>query len=338
MTTVCAEWGQSHHGNLNTALLQVEATAQAGADICKFQIFQPERLVSKDARRYWARSFGGDDSQLTTFTNNGMLDTDDWIKVAAHCERKGVLFCATPFDLEAVDLLAALGVTTIKLASGDITYPHLIHRAASVAERLLLSTGASTLDEIDRALEWCYDANPACEVTVLACELSYPAKDANLGKIRTLKDHGLQHVGYSDHTLEIGTGANAVRAGATILEKHCTLDPEGGVPDDAMALDPTELKLYVQTARAAEAAQFNGRVAPVNMVSPAEHAARVGARRSIYAATTMRKGHVITPQDLTYLRPCPDGALEPWQDDQLIDAQITRRVTAGTPLTADHFA
>ena len=335
---VVAEFGQSHGGNLNTALLQVEATAQAGANIYKSQIFKPERLVSKTARRYWSPSLGGSESQLATFTDNGMLSTDDWVKVSQACRQANVTFCATPFDLEAVDLLAALGVETIKLASGDLTYPHLIHRAACHAKRLLLSTGASTLDEIDRALEWCYEANPDCDVTVLACELSYPALDGNLDKIRMLRHHGQERVGYSDHTLEIGTAAAAVRAGATILEKHCTLDPLGGVPDDAMALDPTELKLYVETARAAEPAQFNGRMAPVEMVSPAEHAARVGARRSIHAATDMRKGHRVTPTDLTYLRPCPDGALEPWQDVSLIDAPITRRVTAGEALTADHFA
>ena len=334
---ICAEWGQSHAGSRNTALLQVEATAQAGANIAKFQVFDPKRLASKTARRYWSPSLGGSESQLATFTDNGMLTTDDWIKVAEACRKAHVEFCATPFDLEAVDLLAALGVETIKLASGDLTYPHLIHRAACHAQRLLLSTGASTLAEIDRALEWCYDANPNCQVTVLACELSYPAQDANLDKIRQLRQHGQQHVGYSDHTLQIGTAAAAVRAGATILEKHCTLDPDGGVPDDKMALDPTELKLYVETARAAVPDEAQPMVA-AEMVTAAEHAARVGARRSIHAATTMGKGHTVTPRDLCYLRPCPDGALEPWQDDSLIDAQITRRVTAGEALTADHFA
>lgn len=331
MITVIAEWGQSHRGSLARAIEQAHATKDAGAHIAKWQIFDTDRLASRHATRYWDASLGGDVSQLETFRHNGMLSPKQWESLAAECDTIGVEFMATPFDLEAVDLLEDIGVGAFKIASGDITYRQLVEKVAASGKHVYLSTGASTLGEVERAIGW-LDCAP---LTLMACDLVYPCRphEARLGRIRTLETLTRGPVGYSDHTECWTTGAYAVAAGATVLEKHCTLNADGGVPDDKMALTPDELWLYVDAAW--HAAQM---VLSDMHPSPAEQAARVGARRSIYAKHHLPAGHVVTESDVMFLRPCPDGAFAPADVPILVGNTLTVSVEEGDLVPRDAVA
>lgn len=300
---VIAEWGQSHGGSLDVAIRQAEATRDAGAWAAKWQIFAPERIASRHARRYWDPTLGGSDSQLTTFTDNGMLSVADWARLRAHCRRIGVEFMATPFDLEAVDLLESIGVDVYKIASGDITYRRLIEKVAATGKPVILSTGAPSEPEIRRTLGLLWNS----DVTLLACTLAYPTLDehAHLGRIETLRSRFVGYkVGYSDHTLGHRTSMPAAALGASVLEKHCTLGDRYRAPDDSMALNPNGLRLYVHYAEMGAAMRGNPRL----VVADEEQPARVGARRSAYAARTIPAGTVLADDEIVWLRPYdPDG-------------------------------
>mgnify|MGYP001602326020 CR=1 FL=1 len=337
---IVAEWGQTHGGDVKVAIWQAKTTALIGAQIAKFQIFDPARLASMEAKRYWDTALGGSHSQLDTFTDNGMLTPKEWLKVANACERHGVEFCATPFDMEAVDLLEALEVRTYKLASGDLTYQHLIEKIAATGKRCLMSTGASTLSEVERAIEWFERASPPPQdlqrrdwtphenLVLLACDLQYPTEKASLGKIRKLAEYG-RPVGYSDHTLGVETGELAVCAGATVLEKHCTLNPGGDVPDDRMALDVDAMRDYIDRARAAVDANSE-------FLGKHEQAARVGARRSLYTRRALRAGERIQAEDIVFLRPCPRGAWQPFEVDMVIGRRVACDIPEGDRIAAEH--
>lgn len=309
---VIAEFGQSHCGDLHTAIRQANVAVDAGCAYAKWQMFAPERIASRHARRYWDASLGGSDSQLQTFTYNGMLDPIGWRALAEHCAGIGLGFLVTPFDLEAIDLLEDIGVSAYKIASGDVTYKQLLKRVAETGKRVFLSTGASHFGEVERALEWLYP----CAVTLLACTLSYPCSvtDANLARISYLRRavHGCE-TGYSDHTLRTDTALAAAALGATVLEKHATLQEGGPVPDDKMALGPERLRQYVAYANIGHAMWGEERL----FVVMAEQPARRGARRSLYAARDIPAGHLYQPGDFTYLRPCPPGAYEPADAERL---------------------
>ena len=340
---VVCEWGQGHGGDVGVAVEQAYATADMGAHISKYQIFDPARLASKEARRYWATSLGGNVSQLRTFTGNGTLTAGEWERVADACTAAGVEFCATPFDLQAVDLLVRLNVRTFKIASGDITFRQLIEKVAATGKRCLLSTGASTLREIEQAINWFEpqtpppdlkrrDWAPHSNLVLLACDLQYPTDHPDLGKIRWLADYG-RRVGYSDHTTSLMTGMLAARAGARVLEKHCTLNPGGKVPDDNMALTVEQMTTYI---RHAHEGHHDGD--DLVLLGEHEHAARIQARRSIYTSRPVRAGDVIQTDAVVFLRPCPVGALQPQDADLIIGRRAACDIPAGERITLKHTA
>lgn len=304
---------------------QADVAKQAGCAYSKWQIFEVEKLVSKHARRYWDQRLGGDDSQADTFRANGMLKDAEWKALAEYCRHIGVKFLATPFSLEAVDLLEEIGVEAYKVASGDIVYKQLIQKVAATGKPVFMSTGASDEHEVETALDWFHAARwkglvPPPEyrypVTLLACSLAYPcpAEEANLGRIRALEYLG-HPLGYSDHTVGVRTAIAAVAAGATVLEKHCRLDESDGVcPDDQMALVPMLLRQYVHLAQRAEV--WMGGSVEV-LPTDAELPARAGARRSLYAARDIKRGDVYARGDFAFLRPSDPNGYEPSDADGL---------------------
>lgn len=341
---VICEFGQSHSGDLATAISQAKAARRAGAQIAKWQVFKPNRLASKDARWYWSASLGGEASQLVTFTANGMLTDGEWAKLAKVCEKIGIEFCATPFDLEAVDLLEDIGVRSYKIASGDITYRQLIEKVALTGKRAFLSTGASRLSEVEQAIGWWEFASAdrrrtgrggprkrVGELILMACDLAYPTEHPELGKIRWLADYN-RKVGYSDHTRSVDTGRLAARAGAVVLEKHCTLNRRGSVPDDKMALTMPQMKRYIEAARRG---YEDG--PDLALLGDHELAAREGARRSIYASRDLKAGEAFTENDMLFLRPCPNGALQPGDAEHIAGCILTMPVKAGERVTLDHL-
>lgn len=336
---VIAEFGQSHGGDLKVAMEQAAAAKAAGCTYAKWQAFEPRRLASQSAVRYWDTSLGGSRSQLETFEQNGMLRTGDWAKLGKHCNEVGIGYMVTPFDLESVDMLVDAGVDALKLASGDITYWQLIEKVAATGKRTILSTGASTVEEVERAIEWFECATPPPDLkrrfwaphtnlVLLACDLEYPTPRATLSKIRQLGEYG-RRVGYSDHTRSLSTGELAVAAGATVLEKHVTLNPDGDVPDDKMALTTAEMSIYIERARAVYEQ-------PAGFLAQHEMTARTQARRAIYTSRAIRAGELIQKDDVVFLRPCPRGALAPYDVDVVVGRRAVCDIPAGERLTVKH--
>ena len=244
--SLIAEFGQSHGGDIAMAKRQARAAQGIGAEYVKWQMFATERLVSSDARRYWDSSLGGSESQAETFDRNGMLLQDDWHELFGFCRKIGIAPMATPFDLEAVDLLVELDAPAIKISSGDITYRELYEKVARTGKRVFFSTGAASPSEVRSAAAWLKHV-PA---VAMACDLVYPCVGADANLMRQLRSlDGISSIlGYSDHTCEVVTGAVAVACGARVLEKHVTLDPNGGTPDDRMALTVEQARQYLAMA------------------------------------------------------------------------------------------
>ena len=319
VTMIC-EWAQPR--SLDNALAQVCETHIIGAQYAKWQIFDPARLVTPDAPRYWGAELGGPATQRETFEAGGQLTEDEWREVADACRFRDIEFMATPFDLQAVTLLERLGVGAYKLASGDINYKPLVDRVAQTRKRVFVSTGAASQPEIDRALQWLHK----CDVVPMACDLVYPcsAASATVGpQMRRLRDRAVGNyfdIGYSDHTREVVTGAVAVTHGATVLEKHITLDRDGGCPDDRMALTSYDAQLYRRLA--VDASILNAKV-----TGDPQAAARVGARRSAHAARDLPAGHILGVDDVAWLRPAPEGSIAPTQ--KIAGRTLTNAIDAG---------
>lgn len=319
---IICEFGQSHRGDLATAIRQADTAQDAGCTWVKFQTFDPARLAGPGAKRYWDPALGGAETQLETFHLNGNLAPEGWRELADHCRTLDIGFMSSPFDLEAVDLLMDAGVGALKVASGEITHRQLLERVGETGLPVFLSTGASTVPEIDQAIGWLGASN----VTLLACTLAYPTgdQDAELGRIDTLRwvfPHN--RIGYSDHTTRTDTAMAAVVAGATVLEKHCTLSVDGDVPDDRMALEPARLRQYVAYSQLGEQMRGTGHIAPTD----AELAARAGARRSLHAAANIPAGKTLQVDDFVCLR--PGGPFAPADVDVLIGKVASRDIPAG---------
>lgn len=297
---VVAEAGQCMEGSYDAAITMAMAARQAGAWGFKVQLLEPEKIAHENAARYWADNRG---SQRDSFTRAGIVDRGAWGAVKEACDDIDIVFFATPFDLEAVDVLEDLDVACYKIASGDITFYPLLDRIAETKKPIILSTGAASPAEIENAL----DRLQSEQVILLACTLAYPTpdRDAQLKRIEKLAHtrcalRWLSQVGYSDHTTSTTTALAAAALGAVMLEKHFTIFKDSDrVPDHAMALDPLDLYRYVHNA--ATGALLRGRSGLG--CAGIEEPARQRARRSVFAARPMRVGHVIEMEDLMFLRP-----------------------------------
>lgn len=347
---VVAEAGDCN-GDLRYAVDAVDAAAETGVWGFKVQMFQADRLVRPGAVRYDRL---GREGQPTTqhelFAK--ALPYREWEKVRARCAEKGLVFLATPFDLEALDLLDGWNVAAIKLASGDLTYEALQRAAAETGRPLIVSTGAANRAEVQRTLRWLDEAGDYNELALLACTLSYPAlnSDAMLARIRELESPlfayaGRGVVGYSDHTLVSSTGGFAVAAGAHLLEKHFTITPGRG-GDHTLGLDPSGMYNYVHDAEYAAAIMgwptdeedYSDRLAPI----PAEDEARAGARRTLVATEDIAVGERLLGK-VEALRPWGVWAddsegvrrfefgVEPTAHDMMRVAMVP--IPAGTPIT-----
>lgn len=326
---VIAEIGQGK-GDPGYVMAALERARTAGCWAGKVQLLRPETIAQPDAPVYWEEDRAGIDGQRATFKTAGCLDYDCLPDLVAYAEHIGIELVGTPFDLDAVEAMARAGVPWCKIASGDITNRQLIEAcAAEYPPGIILSTGASTLDEIGNALEWMHPVRP---FAVLACTLSYPTPDraANLERIRVLARmrNGWQ-VGYSDHTRGTDTGALAVAAGARVLEKHYTLDPtDESVPDNAFALDPNEMRAYVEQAHRADRMLGDGAFLPVAV----ERAALTGARRSLCARIPITAGDLITAGSVTELRPAHPDAFTPAERSDAVGTVAAVDIPEGAPI------
>lgn len=301
---IIAEAGVNHNGSIELAKKLVDAAALAGVDYVKFQSFKAENLVSKDAKKAEYQQINmadGNDSQFTMLKKLE-LSPEQHIELIAYCNEKGIKFFSTAFDLESIDFLASLKLGLWKIPSGEITnYPYL-KQIALKKEPVILSTGMCDMTDIDNAIQVLLKFGVTKEqITVLHCNTEYPTPmhDVNLNAMQTIADKFEVNIGYSDHTKGIEVPIAAVALGATIIEKHFTLDKTMEGPDHKASLEPQELIAMTTAIRNIEMALGSGE----KKVTSSEINNKSVARKSIVASQYIQVGDVLTESNLTVKRP-----------------------------------
>ena len=301
---IIAEAGVNHNGSLTLAKKLVDKASEAGADYIKFQTFKSEKLVSKAAKQaeYQRRNIGkADDSQLAMLKKLELTE-DDHLVLIEYCKEKGIKFFSTAFDPTTIDLLHSFNLGLWKIPSGEVTnYPYL-KKIANYGEPVILSTGMCELSDIEAALNvLIFEGVNKEDITILHCNTEYPTpyEDVNLKAMLEIKERFGVKVGYSDHTTGIDVPIAAVALGATVIEKHFTLDRNMEGPDHKASLEPDELKQMVSSIRNIEKALGSGH----KTITESERRNISIARKSIVAACDIKKGEILTENNLTVKRP-----------------------------------
>lgn len=345
-TFIIAEAGVNHNGDINLAKQLIDIAADAGADAVKFQTFQADRVVSRYAPKaeYQTQTTGKTESQLEMLRRLELSASDHEVLIS-HAQSRGIQFLSTPFDVPSLHLLTRdLGLKTIKIPSGEITNAPFLLEIARSAEKIILSTGMSTLAEVEAALgvlafglttdkaipqrgdfEQAFASDQGQQelrdrVTILHCTTEYPAPfaEVNLRAMDTLATAFGLPVGYSDHTPGIHVSLAAVARGARIIEKHFTSDRTLPGPDHQASLEPQELNQLVRQIREIEQALGDG----IKRPTASEWKNRVVARKSLVAAKAIEAGEVFTEENLTCKR--PGTGVSPFSYWQTIEQIATR--------------
>lgn len=319
---IIAEIGVNHEGSLDLAKRLIELAREGGADAAKFQTYKADSLASKHSPAYWDTSKERTQSQHELFRKYDRFGPDEYRHLAAHCERVGINFLSTPFDEAAVALLDPL-MPFFKIASADITNVPFLRRIGRTGKPVALSTGASTLGEIDGAVSTLREAG-CPELALLHCVLNYPTSDdgAHIGMIEGLRRCFPAHlIGYSDHTIPdsaMTTVTGAFILGAAIIEKHFTHDKTLPGNDHYHAMDVQDLRNAVSQIEKTRTLIGRREKAP----TPLETPARMHARRSIVVRRALKEGATITEADLTYKR--PGTGVSPLHWDEVIGMKAAR--------------
>lgn len=297
---IIAEAGVNHNGEIEIAKALVDEAIKAGADVVKFQTFNPQKMVSKNASMadYQKKNLGTEETQ-EKMLNKLSLSSEEFVELSKYCSKVGIRFLSTPFDVESIHFLNELQ-DIWKIPSGEITnYPYLVE-IAKTKKDIILSTGMSTMKEVDDAISLLKN-NGAGEITLLHCTTNYPTpmRDVNLNAMITLREHCRCAVGYSDHTQSIEVPIAAVAMGATVIEKHFTLDHRMKGPDHIASLEPDELAEMVSAIRNIELALGDG----VKRPSQSELVNIDVVRKSVVASTHIKLGDIFTEDNLTTKRP-----------------------------------
>ena len=327
---IIAEAGVNHNGSLERAIQMVDVAAEAGADAIKFQTFKAERVIARTAPKadYQKAATGSEESQLE-MVKKLELDEEAHTALINHCKEKRVVFLSTPFDLESIDLLNNLGLEIFKIPSGEITNLPYLRKLGALRKRLILSTGMADLGEIEDALDVLTESGTPIEnITVLHCNTEYPTpfEDVNFRAMLTISQAFGVAVGYSDHTLGIEIPIAAAALGASVIEKHFTLDRNMEGPDHRASLEPNELKSMVTAIWNIEKAMGKG----IKKPSPSELKNKSIARKSIVAARDIRKGEVLTETNLTVKR--PGTGISPMRWDEVIGTKSERVYEIDEPI------
>lgn len=355
---IIAEIGVNHDGSVERAVQLVDAAADAGADAVKLQMFKAELLMSR-ASRLAAYQAGAGESDPLAMLKRLELPEPGFGAVVKRAHERGVHAIVTVFSVELVAEAERSAWDAYKTASPDIIHKPLLEALQATGRPLIVSTGAATLDEVERAIGWLDTARRSHRLAVLQCVSSYPTprEKAALGGIAALQQVFEGPVGYSDHTADRFTGASAVAMGACILEKHLTYDTRAQGPDHAASLDPAEFAVYVAAAKndwgrvegvmdydvfAAEMRTATDRRSlaldhPIGKVLlPIEQDVRNVSRQSVVAAQPIGAGEAITRQMLTFKR--PGTGVEPFRLGEVIGRRAARAVDADTPLRAEDLS
>jgi len=325
---IIAEAGVNHNGDLDLARRLIDEAARAGADAVKFQTFTAEAVISPQAPKaaYQKVTTGAQQSQLD-MVRAFELPMDAFRLLADHAGERGIMFLSTPFDHASVDALDAIGVPAFKVPSGEVTNLPLMRRIGATGKPVILSSGMSTLGEVETAIEVLRAAG-CPRLVLLHCTSAYPAtaESVNLRVMDTMAMAFGLPVGYSDHTVGIAVPIAAAARGACCVEKHFTLDRELPGPDHKASLDPLELAAMVAGIRVAEAALGDGIKAP----QAEELDTKAVARRSLFAARPLAVGEVVAAGDVIALR--PSGGISPMEIDRLVGKRVAKPVEQGAML------
>ena len=319
---IIAEAGVNHNGSIELAFKLIDAAVEAGVDAVKFQTFKAENLVSKNTQKaeYQKQTTNPLESQLDMLKKLE-LDVDVHKKLIKYCNAKGIMFLSSPFDHDSIDLLNELGLKIYKIPSGEITNLPYLRRIGSLAKQVILSTGVSTLKEVGDALAILVDSGTKKEnITVLHANTMYPTpmEDVNLNAMLTIQKEFSVSIGYSDHTLGIEVDIAAVALGASVIEKHFTLNNKMDGPDHKASLEPNELKSMVLAIRNIEKALGSFEKKP----SPSESINIDIARKSIVSKQEIKKGEALSEENITTKR--PGNGISPMEWDNLIGKKANK--------------
>ena len=325
---IIAEAGVNHNGSFELACKLVDAAKDAGVDCIKFQTFKSSNLVSHNAQKAeYQKDTTGDGSQVDMLKKLE-LSYDEFLALKDYCDKIGICFLSTPFDFDSIDFLNSIDMPFWKIPSGEVTnLPYLV-ALAKTGKPVVMSTGMCEMDEIAAAISVLKD-NGIKDIKLLHCNTEYPTpfEDVNLKAMQTMRDVFELEVGYSDHTKGIEVSVAAVALGATVIEKHFTLDRNMEGPDHKASLEPDELKAMVSSIRHIEQALGSGDKTP----SPSEKKNITVARKSIVAKIDIKKGEVLTEKNITVKRPgtgvspmrwhevIGTKAVKDFQEDELIE-------------------
>ena len=318
---IIAEAGVNHNGNIDMARTMVREAKAAGADYVKFQTAVPELVISTYAPKaeYQKETTGEAQSQLE-MCKAIHLPLSDYAGLAQLCRQEGIGFMSTPFDLVSIDCLAGLGMDYWKIPSGEITNLPYMRKIGARGEKIIMSTGMASLDEVATAVDILEEAGtPRHNIWLLHCTTQYPApySSVNLRAMDALVTLGCAGVGYSDHTVGCEVAIAAVARGARIIEKHFTLDRNLPGPDHRASLEPDQLAHLVEVVRHTEVALGNG----IKEASEAERPNIDIARKSIVASCYIAKGEIFTDQNITCKR--PGGGISPMMWDKVLGMTAT---------------
>lgn len=298
---IVAEAGVNHNGQVDLGKKLIDLAKVSGADAVKFQTFKTEKVITEYAEKadYQKLATGSDESQFEMIKELE-LTHEEFMELFNHAKKKNIIFLSSPFDKDSVDLLDNLGVPAFKVASGEITNFPLLRYIAGKKKPIILSTGMSTIEEIEDAVNTLRKSG-AKDVVLLHCVTSYPARieDANLRTIVTLRNKFKLPVGFSDHTLSIAVPVAAATLGAVLIEKHFTLDKNLPGPDHRASLEPDQLREMIAAIRDVEKALGTGR----RKLTKDEQKIKNLVRRSVVARVNIPRGKVITERMLDTKRP-----------------------------------
>jgi len=320
---IIAEAGVNHNGSIELAKQLIDVASDAGADAVKFQTFKTEKLVSRNAKKaaYQQENMQEENDSQYEMLKKLELDIQTHKELISYCKKKKIMFLSTPFDLESIELLNNLKLPIFKIPSGEITNLPYLRAIAKLNKKVILSTGMSTMQEVREAFEVLLDNGTQKEnITILHANSMYPTpmEDVNLRAMLSIQKELDVAIGYSDHTLGIEVDIAAVAMGASVIEKHFTLDKMMKGPDHKASLEPHELKAMVNAIRNIEKALGSYEKKP----SPSETPNIEMARKSIVAAQKIKKGEIFSDKNLTTKRPAK--GLSPMKWDEMIGKIATK--------------
>jgi N,N'-diacetyllegionaminate synthase len=321
-TLIIAEAGVNHNGDLELAKQLIDAATTAGVDLVKFQTFSADRLVTRTAKKadYQTQTTSNKESQHEMLRRLEL--TSDMHKVLIdHCALRNIGFFSTGFDVESIDLLLSLGQDHFKVPSGEITNLPYLRHIGQLGKAVILSTGMATLGDIEAAIAVLEQAGTArAQITALHCTTEYPTpmNEVNLRAMQSIQAAFGVKVGYSDHTVGIEVAIAAVAMGASVIEKHFTLDRNMPGPDHKASLEPAELKAMVAGIRNIEVALGDG----IKRLTPSEVRNKPIGRKSLVACKAISAGEAFTPQNLTTKR--PGTGVSPMRWDEVMECKAIR--------------